>query len=106
MPSPPSAAPLPLTLSGTSKALLPITPAIQASLSTHATNASWTPISATPLVSHLPSKKKTTVASSKTKKNNGSSVASNKIIPEKDLKDLCTDLLNQQKASELSTKKP
>ena len=70
------------------------------------TNASWTPISATPLVSHLPSKKKTTVASSKTKKNNASSVASNKIIPEKDLKDLCTDLLNQQKASELSTKKP
>ena len=58
MPSPPSAAPLPLTLPGASKALLSITPAVQASSSTHATNASSMPISATPLVSPLPRKKK------------------------------------------------
>ena len=105
MPSPPSAAPFPLTLSGASKSLLTITLAVQASSSTHS-HALSTPISDTPLVSHLPSKMKTSATSSKPNKNNASSIAFNKTIPKKGLKDLCNDLLNQQKPPELSTKKP
>ena len=81
MPSSPSALPLSLTLSRTSKALLLRTPAVQASSSTH-THAPSAPFSATPSVSHLPSKKNySKVTSSKTKKNNTSSIAFNELIP-------------------------
>ena len=66
-----------LVLPGASKALL---------LTTH-THTTSTPFSATHLVSHLPSKKNTTVTNGKTKKNNALSIASNKIILKKDLKE-------------------
>ena len=46
------------------------------------------------------------ITSSKTKKNNTSPISSNVIIPKKDLKELCSDLLKQWKEPELSTKKP